>query len=161
MPVNAFAMVAQRRRGLGHERRSARNSAPRGTPAQRAGAARADAVPRMETVRVTQPDLQRRRALEKTRSRLVYTAFGFGLLFLAVIGKLADATILQPLAPHRPDRPIEALFNAPKPTETASLAPARDDHRPQWPDPGDLACPPSRCSPILARSSIRPRRRTG
>ena len=87
------------------------DSAPRGTPAQRTGAARADTVPRIETVRVTQPDLLRRRALEKTRSRLVYTAFGFGLLFLAVIGKLADATILQPLAPHRADRPIEALFN--------------------------------------------------
>jgi cell division protein FtsI (penicillin-binding protein 3) len=98
------------------------DSAPRGTPAQRAGAARADTVPRIETVRVTQPDLLRRRALEKTRSRLVYTAFGFGLLFLAVIGKLADATILQPLAPHRADRPIEALFNTSKPTETASLA---------------------------------------
>ena len=59
-----------------------------------------------------QPDLQRRGALEKTRNRLVYTAFGFGLLFLAVIGKLADATILQPLAPHRPERPIAALFDA-------------------------------------------------
>jgi cell division protein FtsI (penicillin-binding protein 3) len=98
------------------------DSAPRGTPAQRTGAARADTVPRIETVRVTQPDLLRRRALEKTRSRLVYTAFGFGLLFLAVIAKLADATILQPLAPHRADRPIEALFNTSKPTETASLA---------------------------------------
>ena len=65
----------------------------------------------METVRVTQPDLQRRGALEKTRTRLVYAAFGFGLLFLAVIGKLADATILQPLAPHRPERPIAALFS--------------------------------------------------
>ena len=74
----------------------------------------------METVRVTQPDLQKRGALEKTRSRLVYTAFGFGLLFLAVIGKLADATILQPLAPHRPERPIQALFTAPKTPETRS-----------------------------------------
>jgi cell division protein FtsI (penicillin-binding protein 3) len=94
------------------------NSTPRGTPAQRVGASRADAVPRMETVRITQPDLQKRGALEKTRGRLVYTAFGFGLLFLAVIGKLADATILQPLAPHRPERPIQALFTAPKTPET-------------------------------------------
>ncbi len=73
-----------------------------------------------------QPDLQRRGALEKTRNRLVYTAFGFALLFLAVIAKLADATILQPLTPHRPDRPIEALFTAPKasaePTELAQRA---------------------------------------
>src|SRR5512144_1661160 len=95
---------------------------PSGTPAQRAGASRADAVPRIETVRVTQPDLQRRGALEKTRSRLVYTAFGFGLLFLAVIGKLADATIVQPLAPHRAERSIEALFTTSKPAEAMSLA---------------------------------------
>jgi len=79
-------------------------------------------VPRIETVRVTQPDLQRRNALEKTRSRLVYTAFGFGLLFLAVIGKLADATILQPLAPHRAERPIATLFVPSKTEEPASLA---------------------------------------
>jgi cell division protein FtsI (penicillin-binding protein 3) len=95
---------------------------PRGTMAQRRGAARGDAVPRMETVRVTQPDLARRRALEKTRNRLVYTAFGFGLLFLAVIAKLADATILQPLAPHRPEKPVAALFSTQKPTEPTSLA---------------------------------------
>jgi cell division protein FtsI (penicillin-binding protein 3) len=95
---------------------------PRGTMAQRRGAARGDAVPRMETVRVTQPDLARRGALEKTRNRLVYTAFGFGLLFLAVIAKLADATILQPLAPHRPEKPVAALFSTQKPTEPTSLA---------------------------------------
>ena len=59
------------------------DSVPRRTPARRTGAARADAVPRMETVRVTEPDLLRRAALEKTRTRLVYAAFGFGLLFLA------------------------------------------------------------------------------
>ena len=53
-------------------------------------------------------------ALEKTHKRLVYTAFGFGVLFLAVVGKLADATILQPLTPHRPERPIAQLLDAPK-----------------------------------------------
>jgi cell division protein FtsI (penicillin-binding protein 3) len=95
--------------------------APRGTPTHRIGAARSDAVPRMENVRVTEPDLFRRAALEKTRTRLVYAAFGFGLLFLAVVAKLADATILQPLAPHRPDRPIEALFTGPK-VDVTSLA---------------------------------------
>jgi cell division protein FtsI (penicillin-binding protein 3) len=95
--------------------------APRGTPTHRVGAARSDAVPRMENVRVTEPDLLRRAALEKTRSRLLYAAFGFGLLFLAVVAKLADATILQPLAPHRPERPIEALFTAPK-VDVTSLA---------------------------------------
>ncbi|HXA26101.1 MAG TPA: penicillin-binding protein 2 [Acetobacteraceae bacterium] len=95
--------------------------APRGTPTHRVGAARSDAVPRMENVRVTEPDLFRRAALEKTRTRLVYAAFGFGLLFLAVVAKLADATILQPLAPHRPERPIEALFTGPK-VDVTSLA---------------------------------------
>ncbi len=98
-----------------------RGQAPRGTPTHRVGAARSDAVPRMENVRVTEPDLFRRAALEKTRTRLVYAAFGFGLLFLAVVAKLADATILQPLAPHRPERPIEALFTAPK-VDVTSLA---------------------------------------
>ena len=94
---------------------------PTGTPTHRVGAARSDAVPRMENVRVTEPDLLRRAALEKTRTRLVYAAFGFGLLFLAVVAKLADATILQPLAPHRPERSIEALFTGPK-VDVASLA---------------------------------------
>jgi cell division protein FtsI (penicillin-binding protein 3) len=98
------------------------DSVPRSTPAQRVGAARGDAVPRMETVRVTRPDLLRRGALEKTRNRLVYTSFGFGLLFLAVIAKLADATILQPLSPHRAEKPIAALFSTQKSTEPTSLA---------------------------------------
>jgi cell division protein FtsI (penicillin-binding protein 3) len=97
------------------------DQAPPGTPTHRVGAARSDAVPRMENVRVTEPDLQRRAALEKTRSRLLYAAFGFGLLFLAVIAKLADATIMQPLSPHRPERPIEALFTMPK-LDVTSLA---------------------------------------
>ena len=39
-----------------------------------------------------------------------------------VIGKLADATILQPLTPHRPEKPIAALFAAPKRTEPTALA---------------------------------------
>jgi cell division protein FtsI (penicillin-binding protein 3) len=98
------------------------NATPRGTPRHRVGAARDDAIPRIETVRITRPDLQRRGALEKTRGRLVYTACGFALLFLAVIGKLADATILQPLTPHRPERPIEALFAAPRQAEATALA---------------------------------------
>jgi cell division protein FtsI (penicillin-binding protein 3) len=101
------------------------NSIPREAPAWRRGAAAGDAVPRVEMVRVTQPDLQRRGALEKTRGRLVYAAFGFGLLFLAVIAKLADATILQPLSPHRPEKPIEALFTAPKQADTTMAASQR------------------------------------
>jgi cell division protein FtsI (penicillin-binding protein 3) len=95
---------------------------PNSAPAQRYGAARGDAVPRMENVRVTQPDLLRRGALEKTRSRLVLTAFGFGALFLAVAGKLTDATVLQPLAPHRPEHPIAQLLAEPKEIDATALA---------------------------------------
>ncbi|MEJ1975167.1 MAG: penicillin-binding protein 2 [Acetobacteraceae bacterium] len=66
-------------------------------PAQRRGTPRAGATPMMENVRVTAPDLKRRAALERTRSRLLFAAGGFALLFGAVVAKLADATILFPL----------------------------------------------------------------
>jgi cell division protein FtsI (penicillin-binding protein 3) len=92
-----------------------------GRPARRRGAAGADATPRMEMVQVTAPDLERRRALEKTRSRLVVAAGGFTLLFLAVLGKLADATILDPLMPHRPERSVAALVTEQKPVEAAMM----------------------------------------
>jgi cell division protein FtsI (penicillin-binding protein 3) len=92
-----------------------------GRPAHRRGAARDDAVPRMEHVRVTQPDLQRRAALEKSRGRLVIAAIGFTVLFLAVVAKLADATILRPLMPHRPERPIADLLAPPKPVDAGGL----------------------------------------
>ncbi|MBN8927973.1 MAG: hypothetical protein J0H19_15270, partial [Rhodospirillales bacterium] len=58
------------------------NGAGFGRPARRRGAARADAVPMMETVLVTEPDLKRRAAMEKTRGRLVIAAAGFAVLFL-------------------------------------------------------------------------------
>ncbi|MDR3538841.1 MAG: penicillin-binding transpeptidase domain-containing protein [Acetobacteraceae bacterium] len=92
-----------------------------GRPAQRRGAARGDAVPMLETVRVTEPDLRRRAAMEKTRGRLVVAAFGFMVLFLAVVGRLADATILRPLAPHRPERSLEALVTPARPAETGLI----------------------------------------
>jgi cell division protein FtsI (penicillin-binding protein 3) len=87
---------------------------PPGAPAYRRGAARADAIPRMETVRLTAPDLHRRAAMAKTRRRLVFASCGFAMLFMAVVLKLADATIIQPLAPHRQDRSITELMEAPK-----------------------------------------------
>jgi cell division protein FtsI (penicillin-binding protein 3) len=94
-------------RGLGRAFR-------RRPPAQPAGAPREGAaVPRMETVRVTAPDLKRRAALERTRGRLVFAATCFAALFAAVVVKLADATIIDPLAPHRPEKPIAALFEPP------------------------------------------------
>lgn len=66
---------------------------------------------RMETVRVTAPDLARRAALERTRSRLVFAAGGFALLFAGVVIKLADATVLFPVELRRLDR----LARAPDP----------------------------------------------
>jgi cell division protein FtsI (penicillin-binding protein 3) len=94
---------------------------PPGAPAYRRGAARADAVPRIETVRLTAPDLKRRTAMEKTRRRLVFSAIGFAVLFTAVVLKLADATIIQPLAPHRPERPIAELLEAPKQAQDVTM----------------------------------------
>ncbi|MDE2516366.1 MAG: penicillin-binding protein 2 [Rhodospirillales bacterium] len=88
-------------------------SRARPAPAPRQGAARADAVPLMETVRVTAPDLRRRAALEKTRERLFITACFFVVLFVAVIGKLADATIIDPLHPRPPSHQIAAMLNTP------------------------------------------------
>ncbi len=94
----------------------------RSTPSKRTGAAAADAVPRIETVRVTAPDLDRRAAMEVTRSRLVLTAAGFLTLFLAVVLKLADATVIQPVMPHRPEHPIAAMVNRPHQTEADELS---------------------------------------
>ncbi len=76
----------------------------------------------METVRVTAPDLDRRAALETTRSRLVLTAAGFLVLFLAVVLKLADATVIQPLKPHRPEHPVAALVKDPQLNDADNLA---------------------------------------
>ncbi len=54
----------------------------------------------MQTVRVTAPDLVRRDVLEKTRVRLLIAAGGFAILFLAVMVKLAAATIIVPVQPR-------------------------------------------------------------
>jgi cell division protein FtsI (penicillin-binding protein 3) len=86
-----------------------------GRPAPRRGAAWSDAVPRMETVRVTAPDLERRRALEMTRSRLVIASGGFTVLFMAVVGKLALATIVTPMMPHRAEKQVADIVAASAP----------------------------------------------
>jgi len=83
--------------------------------------------PRMQTVRVTAPDLARRAALEKTRGRLVIASLGFSVLFGAVALKLAGATVLFPMQPKRLDR----LAQLPDPT---NAAPA---------EPNDAALPPA------------------
>ena len=74
---------------------------PRGTP--RAGAA----VPRMENVRVTAPDLARRAQLDRARSRLSIAGIGFVALFGALALRLAVATVIFPHLPP-PDRVASA-----------------------------------------------------
>ena len=86
---------------------------PPGLPAHAFGAPRRAAMPRVETVRITAPDLERRAAMEKTRRRLGWAAAGFAALFLAVAVKLADATIVQPLMP-RPAPVVPAVAEQPE-----------------------------------------------
>src|SRR3954468_20310461 len=83
-----------------------------GRPAPRTGAGRLDAVPRMENVRVTAPDLARRSAMEKTRARLVIAAAGFCVMFTAVLAKLTLATVVVPLPPHRVERAVADVVKA-------------------------------------------------
>ena len=98
------------------------NGGAYGRPARRRGAARADTVPMLDTFRVTEPDLERRAALEKTRARLVIASAGFALLFLALIGRLTLVTVLIPKAPHRPEKQVAAMVAAaPKTTELGIL----------------------------------------
>jgi cell division protein FtsI (penicillin-binding protein 3) len=55
--------------------------------------------PHGEMVRVTPPDLRRRAVMEKSRTRLVAVAGVFLLLFLAIAGRLAFATLINPMKP--------------------------------------------------------------
>ncbi len=100
-------------------------------PAHRRGSPRHGATPLMETVRVTAPDLQRRAALEKTRSRLLVAAAGFMLLFGAVVAKLTSATILFPMLPKLPAE----VARVPDP---AQLAQADGDPNTPPPTPGTI-----------------------
>jgi cell division protein FtsI (penicillin-binding protein 3) len=85
--------------------------------AHRFGAPPAAAVPRMENVRLTAPDLERRAIMAKSRSRLVLAAGGFALLFATLVLKLADATIINPDLPkaeaqlRKPDPPPPPAAN--------------------------------------------------
>lgn len=89
--------------------------------------------PRMQTVRVTAPDLARRAVLEKTRGRLVVASLGFTVLFGAVALKLAGATVLFPVQPKRMDR----LARLPDPVSVpdGETAPAPEPPRANTPDP--------------------------
>ena len=106
--------------------------------AHRFGAASADTVPRTEHVRITAPDLQRRAAIERTRGRLVLVAAGFAVLFTAVIGKLVDATIINPVKPR-----IEAQLRKPEPAATAMPTPGAGGMQPT-PATAAVAPPSSR-----------------
>ncbi|MDE2581243.1 MAG: penicillin-binding protein 2, partial [Rhodospirillales bacterium] len=97
---------------------------PPGAPRTRVGAARSDAVPRMETVRVTAPDLRRRVLQQRTRSRLIMTAGGFVALFAALLLKLTLATVLAPLRPPPPRNSVASLIDHP-----ATLAASLPVHR--------------------------------
>jgi cell division protein FtsI (penicillin-binding protein 3) len=96
--------------------------------ARRFGAPRAAAVPLTEFVRATAPVFRAPDpGLEKTRWRLLLATAGFALLFGAVVAKLADATLIDPVrpkvaaAPHRADPP------ATPPLPAASVLPASLD----------------------------------
>ncbi|HWX46696.1 MAG TPA: penicillin-binding transpeptidase domain-containing protein [Roseomonas sp.] len=60
-------------------------------------------------VRVTQPDLQHRVQLERSRGRLVLTALGFGALFIAVAMKATWSTVIAPAEPKRLNAAVRAM----------------------------------------------------
>jgi len=100
----------------------------RGTEAARLrGAPLAGAMPRMETVRITEPDLRRRAALDRTRKRLVFAAGGFALLFGAVAAKLTSATVVFPMAPSRAE--LTPLVPADPGTDSPDAPPVIADVR--------------------------------
>jgi cell division protein FtsI (penicillin-binding protein 3) len=97
----------------------------RGTEAQRLRGAPevGAAMPRMETVRITAPDLARRAALDRMRKRLVCAAGGFFLLFGAVAAKLTSATVVYPMAPSRAEmRPLVPADPGPATPDNVPLA---------------------------------------
>ena len=69
-------------------------------PSRRKGApARGGAVPLMEHVRVTAPDLGQRRVLDQARGRMVIAALLFLGLYGVLAAKLAWSTVVRPLLP--------------------------------------------------------------
>jgi cell division protein FtsI (penicillin-binding protein 3) len=76
-----------------------------------------------QVVAVPRPELQRRAVLARTRTRLVFAAGGFALLFGAVAAKLADATLFSPAEPRR----LQAMAHATRAVEhQASRGPIAD-----------------------------------
>ncbi len=70
-------------------------------PSRRKGAPERDAVPMMEHVRVTSPDLEQRAVLEKARGRLLISALMFAGLFCVLLLRLTYATIWHPILPSQ------------------------------------------------------------
>ncbi len=68
-------------------------------PSRRRGDPERGAVLRMEHVRVTAPDLQRRAQMDKARRRMVIGAFLFGGLYIVLAGRLTYATVIHPILP--------------------------------------------------------------
>ncbi len=89
----------------------------RAAPVRPPGTPRDGAIPRLETVRVTAPDLARRATLETSRRRLLGAAAGFTTLFAALATKLTDATILDPVKP--PPAPKNTFSTVARPLPTA------------------------------------------
>jgi cell division protein FtsI (penicillin-binding protein 3) len=88
------------------------------SPGHRFGVARESVAPHAETVRVTRSDLRSRAAMEKTTGRLVLASAGLGMMFLALAGRLIDATVIRPAAQHR----LEIIRHpAPPPPPGATL----------------------------------------
>lgn len=84
---------------------------PRPLPRTRQGAARHDAVPRTETVRVTAPDIHRRAAEERSRGRLRFSAAVFTALFAAVLGRLAWVTVIDPKEPPKVPHLVQDMLH--------------------------------------------------
>ena len=84
---------------------------PRPLPRTRQGAARHDAVPRTETVRVTAPDIHRRAAEERSRGRLRFSAAVFTALFAAVLGRLTWVTVIDPKEPPKVPHLVQDMLH--------------------------------------------------
>jgi cell division protein FtsI (penicillin-binding protein 3) len=68
---------------------------------RRRGAPERGAVPLMEHVRVTSPDLVRRAQMEKARQRMLVGAGMFGLLYAVLALRLTYATVIRPILPSQ------------------------------------------------------------
>jgi cell division protein FtsI (penicillin-binding protein 3) len=70
-------------------------------PSRRKGAPDRGAVPLMEHVRVTAPDLARRAQMEKARRRMLVGAGMFSLLYIVLALRLTYATVIHPILPSQ------------------------------------------------------------